>query len=97
MKHTCLAATAALTFALGGSALAQDGVRTSSVVAGVDLVLPANGSEGAVQTAASLPSGFSDGTVAYAQAQSVARYLAAREAEQARLAAAQRGSSPFRG
>lgn len=97
MKHAHFAAAAALTLALGGSALAQDGVRTASVVAGADLVLPASGSEGAVQTAASLPIGASDGTVAYAQAQSVARYLAAREAEQARLAAAAQRSSPFRG
>ena len=48
-------------------------------------VVPATGSEGAVQTANSLPRGFSNGTVAYAQARSVARFFAARE-EQARLA-----------
>lgn len=41
--------------------------------------LPANGSQGPVQTANSLPSGFETGTVAYAQAQSVRRYLAQQE------------------
>ena len=49
------------------------------VSAGADLLLPANGSEGVLQTAASLPRGFSEGTVAYAQAQSVARFFAERE------------------
>ena len=42
-----------------------------------DLV-PPNSSEGIIQTAASLPRGFSDGMVAYAQVQSVRRYLAQR-------------------
>lgn len=44
------------------------------------------GSEGIVQTAASLPRGFSNGTVAAIQAQSLARFMAGRE-ERARLAA----------
>ncbi len=39
-------------------------------------VLLSAGSEGAVQTAASLPTGFSDGTTATMQAQAVARYFA---------------------
>ena len=39
---------------------------------------PAAGSEGSVQTANSLPRGFSDGTVAEAQARSVARFFAER-------------------
>ena len=38
--------------------------------------LPPNGSEGAVQTAASLPRGSLDGTTAVMQARSVDRYLA---------------------
>jgi hypothetical protein len=38
--------------------------------------VPVTGSEGVVQTANSLPRGFEEGTVAYAQAQSVRRYLA---------------------
>ena len=37
--------------------------------------VPVTGSEGVVQTVNSLPRGFEDGTVAYAQAQSVRRYL----------------------
>jgi hypothetical protein len=47
---------------------------------------PVNGSEGVVQTAASLPRGFSNGTVSHTQAQSVARFVAGRE-EHVRLAA----------
>lgn len=43
-------------------------------------VLPTNGSQGAVQTANSLPSGFEAGTVPYEQAQSVQRYLAQQNA-----------------
>lgn len=39
--------------------------------------LPANGSEGAVQTANSLPLGAEEGTVIYAQAQSVNRWMTA--------------------
>ena len=39
-------------------------------------VLPPNGSEGAVQTANSLPVGFAVGTPAYEYAQSVQRYFA---------------------
>ncbi|MEJ1977370.1 MAG: hypothetical protein WDN49_15975 [Acetobacteraceae bacterium] len=38
--------------------------------------LPPYGGEGAVQSANSLPAGFDDGTVQYADAQSVNRYLA---------------------
>ena len=37
--------------------------------------VPVTGSEGVVQTANSLPRGFEEGTVAYAQAQFVRRYL----------------------
>ena len=40
-------------------------------------VLPSNGSEGPVQTANSLPRGFEEGTVAYAQAQSVHNWMMA--------------------
>ncbi len=40
-------------------------------------VLPVNGSEGAVETANSLPRGFETGTVAYAQAQSVQNWMIA--------------------
>lgn len=40
-------------------------------------VLPSNGSEGAVQTANSLPRGFEQGTVTYAQARSVQNWLVA--------------------
>ncbi len=40
-------------------------------------VLPPNGSEGAVQSANSLPRGFEQGTVAYAQAQSVQNWMIA--------------------
>ena len=40
-------------------------------------VLPAQGNETIVQTANSLPRGFEDGTVAYAQAQSVHNWMVA--------------------
>jgi len=40
-------------------------------------ILPTNGSEGAVQTANSLPAGFEEGTVAYAQANSVRNWMLA--------------------
>jgi len=40
-------------------------------------VLPTNGSEGAVQTANSLPAHFEDGTVAYAQANQVRNWMLA--------------------
>ena len=43
-------------------------------------VLPANGSEGVVQTANSLPRGFEEGTVAYAQAQSMQRWALTHQA-----------------
>ena len=66
--------------------------RSTVVIAGDDLLLPGNG-DGAVQTAASLPHGAMEGTVAYAQAQSVARFLAGRE-ERTRLAARQPGDGP---
>jgi hypothetical protein len=47
-------------------------------------VLPANGSNSIVQTANSLPHGFEDGTVAYAQAQSVQRWMLAHQARSGR-------------
>ncbi len=86
------AVAAALTFALGGSALAQGGseaypaaaARPVPVVSGENLILPGNGDVSA-QTANSLPRGAMEGTVAYTQAQRAARYFAARE-ERARLA-----------
>ena len=40
------------------------------------VTLPPNGSQGPVQTANSLPSGFENGTVAYTEAQSVNRWFA---------------------
>lgn len=40
-------------------------------------VLPSNGSEGVVASANSAPRGFDDGTVAYAQAQSIQRWMLA--------------------
>ena len=42
-------------------------------------LLPTNGSEGAVQTANSLPTGAAEGTVAYAQARSMRQWVAARQ------------------
>ncbi len=42
-------------------------------------VLPANGSEGAIQTANSLPAHFEEGTVAYAQANRVHNWMVAHE------------------
>ena len=70
--------------------------RPSQIAAAGHLdAVPANGSEGAIQTANSLPRGFSSGTVAEAQAQSVARFFAAREEHShgamPRLAGARRG------
>ena len=58
--------------------------RPSQVVtAGGFGVVPITGSQAGVNTANSLPRGFQDGTVAYAQQQSVLRYLAAQQAAQA--------------
>ena len=94
MNPTRFATAAALTFALGGSALAVDGgsqaypvaaAQPVPVVAGESLLLPANG-DVSVQTANSLPRGAMEGTVATTQAQRTARYFAAREARN-RLAA----------
>ena len=44
--------------------------------------VPLTGSQAGVETANSLPRGFQEGTVAYAQQQSVQRYLAARQGGQ---------------
>ena len=66
--------------------------RSTAVIAGDILLLPGNG-DGPVQTAASLPRGAMEGTAAYAQAQSVARFLAGRE-EGARLAARHPAGAP---
>lgn len=75
--------------AAGGAEAYPTFTATASVpvFAGADAVLPIGGSESAVQTAASLPRGFSDGTVAYAQAQSVRRYLAEQDTRARRFAA----------
>ena len=54
------------------------GTSSNPVVAGG--VLPANGSEGIVQSANSLPRGFANGTPAVEYAQSVERYWASRQA-----------------
>lgn len=63
-----------------------------AVAAGSPDALPATGSEGAVQTASSLPRGAMDGTAAYAQAQ-LARALARQAAPPAGTAqTAQAGS-----
>jgi hypothetical protein len=50
--------------------------RPGQVVTANQGTLPSNGSEGAVQTAASLPRGAFDGTVTVMQAQSTDRYFA---------------------
>ena len=99
MNPIRFAIAAALTFALGGSALAADSgseaypaaARPVPVVSGENLLLPGNG-DVSVQTANSLPRGAMEGTVAYAQAQRTARYVAARE--QRRLASQGLGGSP---
>ncbi len=55
--------------------------RASQVVtAGGSGAVPVTGSQGGVETANSLPRGFREGTVAYAQEQSVQRYFAAQAA-----------------
>ena len=60
----------------------------SNVTALNNDVLPSNGSEGAVQTANSLPRNFETGTVAYAQAQSVHNWMVAHSgAKQPQVAA----------
>lgn len=85
------------TYADTGSANYPDlSSRPSKIaIAGHLDAVPATGSEGAIQTANSLPRGFSDGTVAYAQAWSVARFFAKREGlvrvAAPRLAGAHRG------
>ena len=53
-------------------------------------VLPANGSEGAVQTANSLPAHFEEGTVAYAQATRVHNWMVAHAQRSAAFASAAR-------
>ena len=53
-------------------------------------VLPTNGSQGAVQTANSLPTRFEEGTVAYAQATRVRNWMVARAQRSAEFAAAAR-------
>ncbi len=53
-------------------------------------VLPTNGSQGAVQTANSLPTRFEEGTVAYAQATRVHNWLVAHAERSAAFAAAAR-------
>lgn len=53
-------------------------------------VLPANGSEGAVQTANSLPAHFEEGTVAYAQATRVHDWMVAHAQRSAAFASAAR-------
>ena len=53
-------------------------------------VLPTNGSQGAVQTANSLPARFEEGTVAYAQATRVHNWMVARAQRSAAFAAAAR-------
>ena len=76
----------------GSAAFPDLAGRPSWMVAagGVD-VLPSNGSEGAVQTANSLPRGALDGTVAYAQAESVRRHLAQQAGRPAQVAQAPGG------
>ena len=59
----------------GSEAIPVYGPRVTMVTQGD--VLPTNGSDGIVQTANSLPRGFEDGTVAYAQAQSMQRWALA--------------------
>lgn len=53
-------------------------------------VLPTNGSEGAVQTANSLPARFEEGTVAYAQANRVHNWMVAHAQRSAAFASAAR-------
>ncbi len=53
-------------------------------------VLPTNGSQGAVQTANSLPTRFEEGTVAYAQANRVHNWMVAHDQRSAAFAAAAR-------
>lgn len=56
-------------------------------------VLPTNGSESAVQTVNSLPRSFEMGTVAYAQTESVHRWVMAHEAASASRMASRGGSA----
>lgn len=83
MRHIPLAIAAALALTLQVPAQASeagsDGGTSVVIVAGTGLLLPPNGSEGIVQTAASLPRGFADETVAYDQARSIERFLSGRE------------------
>ncbi|MBV9653148.1 MAG: hypothetical protein JOZ42_01155 [Acetobacteraceae bacterium] len=81
--------------AVGGSEAypAFAAARSVPVTAGDGLLLPTVGSEGPVQSASSLPHGFSEGTVAYEQAESVARFLAQSD-QRARATARNGGGSP---
>ena len=70
-----------------GSETYPSSVPGSAVAVTQGPVLAANGGEGIVQTADSLPRGFSVGTPAYEYAQSVQRYYAARAANQRQIQA----------
>lgn len=74
---------------VGGASYPAPNPKLSTKSTGAQL-LPANGSNGIVETANSLPAGAMAGTAHYAQAQSTARYYASRRAHgfaQARAAA----------
>ena len=60
----------------GSAAYPDFSRRPGQMVADGQGVLPPNGSEGTVQTVASLPRGFLDGTSAVMQAKSVDRFFA---------------------
>jgi hypothetical protein len=82
-----------------GSAAFPDltGRSAQIVIAGGPDAVPMTGSEGTVQTAASLPRGFSNGTVAYAQTQSIALSSMAHFFDGRARLAAQRSATAHQG
>lgn len=84
--------TAAGRFAVPAQAFNDTGsagyIRTQRPVAALanDEALPQSGSEASVQTANSLPLGAEEGTVAYAQARSVQRWMLAHQGTPFRVA-----------
>jgi hypothetical protein len=79
-----------------GSDSYPDFVASQSVPVIAGGILPTNGSDGPVQTANSLPSGFTDGTEAAMYAQSVQRSFAAQaeRAARTRIAAGTHSQHP---
>ena len=81
MIAAAVATMSLATTAFAGQNSASDSAGGAGYTVGFDnATLPENGSQGAVQSANSLPPGFATGTVPYMQAQSVNRWYASQAA-----------------